>query len=90
MIRLAASVALCLPLSGCFFVFIPGSVVGAVSDSVTGDRGEHCVAESVAVGARLRLPSGASGTVTSLSGHSYRCNDARRPIRAEIRPESAA
>ena len=33
-------------LSGCFFVFIPGSLIASASDSITGATGDHCVARS--------------------------------------------
>lgn len=76
-------VLLALPLSGCF-VFIPGSVVGGVSDAITGSKGEHCVSRAAKVGDTIRLYDGRLFRVESLSGTSSRCNDAALPIRAEL------
>ncbi len=75
--------ALC-GLSGCWFVFIPGSVVGAVTDTLTGASGDHCVAESAKVGGRISLSGGRTATVKSLSGTSSRCTNPLLPIRAEL------
>lgn len=77
-------------LSGCWFIFIPGSVVSAVSDSVTGAEGAHCVSETAKVGDRVPLPGNGRGTIKSLSGTSVRCTDTSRPIRALIIPDPTA
>lgn len=50
-----AALAACVPLSGCFVFFIPGSVVGAVSDTLTGSKGEHCVSRAAKVGDTIKL-----------------------------------
>ncbi len=71
-----------LIISGCWFVYIPGSVIEAVSDGITGDEGEHCVAANAKVGDIISLPGGGRGTIVSLSGKSMRCKDSRIPIRA--------
>jgi len=68
---------------GCF-VFIPGSVIDAVSDGITGDEGEHCVAAHAKVGDVVSLPGNGRGTIVSLSGKSMRCKDSSTPIRAEL------
>lgn len=83
-VLIAAGMAACTQLAGCWFVFIPGSLVQKVSDGITGAEGEHCVARHVKVGDRLTTPSGKVGTVQSLSGTSSRCGDPDRPIRAAI------
>jgi hypothetical protein len=71
-------------LSGCF-VFIPGSVVGAVSDAVTGDKGEHCVPRGTPVGERVNFGFGRIGVVDSVSATpSSRCRDPMMPMRAAI------
>jgi hypothetical protein len=70
-------------LSGCFFFYIPGSAVSAVSDTLTGSFGNKCIGESVKVGDRIRIDGGGTGTVTRISGPSSRCQDGR-PIRAEV------
>ncbi len=75
-------VLLALNLSGCFFVFIPGSVVESVSDSFTGAQGEHCITEAAKAGDTVRLVSGEYATIKSVSGHSFRCRNATFPVRA--------
>ncbi len=64
-----------LSLQGCWFIFIPGSVIGAVSDSVTGAVGSNCVGANAKVGDNIRLQGGGIGTVKSLSGTSTRCTN---------------
>lgn len=71
-------------LSGCFFVFIPGSLIQKASDSITGAEGDHCVHSGAKVGDKLTAPDGRVGEVKSLSGTSVRCGDANKPIRARI------
>lgn len=71
-------------LSGCFAVFVPGSVIGKISDGITGDKGEHCVPEYAKVGERIKLLDGRIFTVVSLSGKSARCTQDGMPIRAEL------
>lgn len=83
-----ASVALAclLLLSGCWFVYIPGSAISAISDSLTGAEGNHCVSEVAKVGDTISVPTSAGGTrtysVKSLSGTSGRCTNPQYPIRA--------
>ena len=72
-----------ISLSGCV-IFIPGSVVGAVTDSITGHEGAHCVPASAYVGQRVNMPYGGSGVVKSISGKSMRCQDPEKPYRALI------
>jgi hypothetical protein len=74
-------------LQGCFFFFIPGSVVGKISDSMTGAEGQNCVSASAKVGDTVRTPDGRPATVKSLSGESTRCKNPSMPVRAllEIR-----
>lgn len=71
-----------------FFFWVPGSVTSAVSDAITGDEGENCVAAYVKVGDAIRMPDGSIGTIKSLSGKSVRCNNPAQPIRALIVPET--
>ena len=71
-----------LLLQGCFFVFIPGSVISAIGDSITGSEGSNCVGPTAQVGEKIRLPDGSQGTIKSLSGTSGRCTDSRYPVRA--------
>jgi hypothetical protein len=84
MLRKAAVIGLCLTLNGCWFVYVPGSLVGSISDSFTGAEGSHCVGASAKVGDRIRLPGGGHGTVVSLSGTSARCTQDAYPIRAML------
>jgi hypothetical protein len=88
-VRLAILASACAALTGCFFFVIPGSVTSSVSDAVTGAHGSNCVATTVKVGDRGRLPDGSIGVVKSLSGTSSRCTDPERPIRAEIVADTA-
>jgi len=83
-IRIAATALLCSQLSGCFFIFIPGSLIRKASDAVTGSEGENCVTSTAQVGDHITLVDGSSGTVASLSGKSVICKEARFPIRARI------
>ena len=82
--RLLIAALLPLLLSGCWFVFIPGSVTSAISDSITGDKGEHCVSRGAAPGDTVRMPGGGQARVLSLSGESIRCSQPEHPIRAEL------
>ena len=83
-IKFALTVAAVVSLSGCWFIFIPGSAVGAISDGITGSKGEYCVSNSVKVGDQIKNASGTILTVKSLSGTSSRCKEADKPIRAEL------
>ena len=80
----AAMLLAATQLTGCFFIFIPGSVVGAVSDSITGAAGANCVSSGAKVGENVRMADGSLKQVKSLSGTSTRCADANLPIRAEL------
>lgn len=77
---------LVLSLQGCFFVFIPGSLIQAAGDSLTGAEGNHCVATTATVGSSIRLADGSLWRVVSLSGTSSRCQQADLPIRAKLSP----
>ena len=85
--RSVLAVALASQLTGCFFVFIPGSLLQKVSDGITGAEGEHCVGRSAKVGDKIRLADGKVGTVQSLSGSSTRCASESLPIRAALAVE---
>ena len=67
-----------------WFIFIPGSAVGAISDGITGAKGEFCVANSVKVGDKVQKDANTVLTVKSLSGTSVRCKASDKPIRAEL------
>ena len=71
-------------LGGCWFVFIPGALIQAASDSITGASGEHCVGNAAYVGQTIKLTDGHTGTVKSVSGVSSRCQDPTYPVRASI------
>ena len=75
---------LCTQLSGCWFVYIPGSAIDAIADGLSGASGNACVGSSATVGGKVRNSNtGASGTVTAISGPSSRCREAT-PIRATV------
>jgi len=69
-------------LQGCWFIYIPGSVTGTISDSITGAEGSNCVSANAKVGDTVRMPGGGRGTIKSLSGTSVRCTNPELPIRA--------
>lgn len=69
-------------LGGCFFIYLPGSVVGGISDTLTGSFGNQCVGALVKVGDKV-TGNGARGTVIRISGESVRCSSPT-PIRAEV------
>jgi hypothetical protein len=73
-------------LQGCFFVWIPGSLMQAAGDAITGAEGNHCVATTATVGSAIRLPDGTQWKVESLSGTSARCQRPEQPIRAKLAP----
>jgi hypothetical protein len=81
-----ALIALTLPfaLGGCFFVYIPGSVVTGATDALTGQHGNYCVPAAAKLGDRIRLPDGSYGIVEKLEGTSYRCKNEAKPIRARV------
>lgn len=85
-IRAITALATTTMLQGCFMVIvpIPGPVVGAISDTVTGQFGAWCINRTYQPGAHIRTPDGALGTVKAISGPSSRCPDPEKPIRAEI------
>ncbi len=87
-VRVAATLLIALPLSGCWFVFIPGSLIQKASDSITGAEGEHCVGSTAKVGDRIKLPDGQIAIVQSLSGASSRCPNESMPIRAALKTEN--
>lgn len=85
-----AAAAVTFSLQGCWFVFIPGSVVAAVSDGITGAKGEHCVGPNAKVGDTISLPYGGRGKVEHLSGTSVRCTNPAMPIRALLVADDSA
>ena len=82
LLRVTVCVALTASLQGCWFVFIPGSVIDKVSDTFSGAEGSNCVGQSAKVGDKIRSPNGDVGTIKSLSGTSVRCKEPQFPIRA--------
>lgn len=82
--RFAIIISACLLLQGCWFVFIPGSLMAAVSDGITGAEGNHCVSAGAKVGDKVKMPGGGVATVKSLSGTSVRCQQPELPIRAML------
>ena len=86
MIRSALLLPMMLMLNGCFFVIIPGSLIGVVADAVTWDEGEYCVPANVKAGDRGYFPQGGIGVVKTISGPSVRCRNSTLPIRANMVP----
>ncbi len=72
------------PIANAFFIFIPGSLIRAVGDSITGAKGNICVKEGSKAGDILDSPAGNTATITSVSGTSAMCKDPALPIRAEL------
>jgi hypothetical protein len=85
---LTGALVACTQLSGCFFVFIPVSLIAKASDAVTGAEGEHCVGRAAVVGSKIRDKDGSIYTVKSLSGTSVRCTNPDMPIRAALSKDS--
>lgn len=85
LIRLVC-IAPVLLLQGCWFVFIPGSLIDATADAITGAEGRHCVSERATVGDYINLTDGTRWKVESLSGTSTRCQHPAHPIRAKLSP----
>lgn len=83
-LALALSILATTQLAGCWFVFIPGSLIAHASDAITGDSGEHCVSRSVSPGQTIKLTTGQTEKVQSVSGASVRCQDSAYPIRAAV------
>lgn len=83
--RFASAVALALPLSGCFFFYIPGSLMQSASDSISGNVGNLCVSPGTKVGGQIKMPPDDHiGTVMKLEGSSSGCTNPARPIRAVV------
>ncbi len=74
--------AMALSLQGCWLVFIPGSMIDAASDAITGAEGSSCVGAAAKVGDKVQIPAQKLGTIKSLSGTSIRCKQPEYPIRA--------
>lgn len=84
--RLLLALPLTLTLHGCFFVWIPGSLIQAAADGITGSEGNHCVSANAKVGDPIRLSDSTLWKVESLSGTSTRCQHPANPIRARLSP----
>ena len=82
--RLLAVLLLCAPLSGCWFVYIPGSFLDAVGDGISGSFGNACIGSTAVVGGKVRTPGGGTATVDKISGTSVRCKEPSTPIRAQV------
>jgi hypothetical protein len=60
--------------------------MNAAADGISGAQGDHCVNTYAKVGDTITLPNGTLWKVESLSGTSYRCQNAAMPIRAKLTP----
>jgi hypothetical protein len=67
-------------LSGCFFFYIPGGAI----EALTGNSGNGCVAETAKAGDLIKFPNGNIYKVSSLTGHSSRCQDPSLPVLATL------
>jgi hypothetical protein len=65
-------------------VYVPGAVVDATEDALTGNRGRHCVPAIAKIGDHILIPDGRIGVVEKLEGATPRCRDAGHPIRAVL------
>lgn len=85
--KLILVLALTLLLQGCFFVWIPGSVISKLTGGEASHDWNACVAESLAYqGATFWRPDTAqSGTVEKVFGRSSRCPNATQPILIEAK-----
>lgn len=80
---LLLSLGLSVMLQGCFFFYIPGSMLSAMSGYNT------CAGERAYVGQRIRHHAdGRVGKLVRISGRSERCQDGRWPILVEVDYES--
>lgn len=68
---------LCLPLSGCFFFWMP-------LRSSTDTAGNACINTAYNIGDQVRMNDGNMRTVQKLYGRSSRCSDESRPILADL------
>lgn len=82
--RLLIVLLMIFPLSGCWFIFIPGSAIDALGDSISGHSGNTCVSSTAYIGQQITMPDGSVGVVTKLEGESRRCANPSLPIRAVV------
>lgn len=82
--RILIAIGMCLTLNGCWFVFIPGSVIQSIGDGLSGQFGDACIPASLKVGDTINFPDGTPGTVKRISGPSSRCTNPNKPVRAEV------
>lgn len=75
-----------LMLQGCWFVFIPGPVIDAAADGLSGSEGRHCVSTFARAGDTIRMADGSAWRVEKTEGTSYRCRLPEHPIRAKLTP----
>lgn len=86
-IRLLAAIAIVVFLQGCWFVYIPGSTLSAIGDTLTGAEGNLCISSRANIGDKIRMPDGNVGVVRRISGTSTRCRSEATPIRATVNAE---
>jgi hypothetical protein len=66
--------AAALALQGCWFVFLPGSLL---------EPGQYCVGPNAKVGDRIRFTDGRTATVKEVFSTSSRCQP-HTPVRANV------
>lgn len=84
MIRYIVITTAALALQGCWAVFIPGSVVGATTDALTGNHGQNCITRGSQAGDRIKMNDGRIAVVEKVEGASSRCSDPNYPVRAVL------
>lgn len=68
-LKLLALLVMSTQLTGCFFFYIPGGAI----DALTGNGGNICGSSAVRVGDRVGMPDGKVGVVKKVVGASDRC-----------------
>ena len=76
--KLIVLLLLTIPLSGCWFIFLP---IGPIVHLLRGPR--YCVSTSNSVGDRIKMPDGKMGTIEKLHGPETGCTTVQ-PIMATI------
>ena len=87
-VSLAVGLLIPLDASAWFFFFIPGPVIDAIGDAISGAEGENCVPATARVGDKMLMPGGKVGEIRSISGSTYRCSNPDLPLRARVEVSS--
>lgn len=87
--KLILAFALALPLQGCFFVWIPGSVISNLTGGEGSSAWDTCVPEATAYAGSTvtHTATGKLVTIEKVFGRSSRCQDSSRPILVQAKHE---